>query len=200
MTFRVFALLLVVSGLTSGCSINHYVAQDYDQYLVNNQGRNNLPETGLVASYNLTESTENHRTEFRAATVGYANLWIVEFGEILESTLRSRDVQMAFEELSRKMPDASGGELHVVFELIKYEFVDYGAHINLRITLLDEGRPAFIQDYQADGLTQTGKMWGAGVFGMKNAIHQSTKLAMDEILRDFLADLTSYAQPGMRAP
>jgi hypothetical protein len=200
MKLRDIALLLVFAGLTSGCSINHYVAQDYDQYLINNEGRNNLPATGLIASYSLTDSTESHRIEFRSATVGYANLWIVEFGDILESTLRSRDVQAAFEELTKEMPGAAGGDLHLVFELIKYEFADYGARVDMRITLLDQDRQVFVREYGANGPTQAGKMWGAGVFGMKNAIQQSTKLAMDDILRTALADLNAYARSGMGGP
>lgn len=194
MTLRVLLLFLVIASLTSGCSINHHVARDYDQYLVNNEGKSNLPATDLVATYSLTEPTENHRIEFRSVTVGYANLWIVEFGDILDSTLRSRDVQAAFEDLTKEMLGKSEGELHLVFELVNYKFEDYGAHVDLRIALFDQGQQVFARDYRAAGLTQTGKMWGAGVFGMKNAIQQSTKLAMDEILREVLTDLNSYAR------
>ena len=32
-------------------------------------------------------------------------------------------------------------------------------------------------------------MFWAGAFGMKNAVQQSTKLALDEIIASFLADL-----------
>jgi hypothetical protein len=35
----------------------------------------------------MTPNTENHRYEFRSAMVGYANLWIIEFGKILDETL-----------------------------------------------------------------------------------------------------------------
>ena len=185
------AVLLLAIVLLSGCSINHHVAADYDQYLVNNQKRSNLPETDMVVDYQYSEQTERHRYEFRAATVGYANLWIVEFGKILDSTLRSQDVQSAFKEIHRASSSTSQDGFHLIFDLTRYEFIDYGAHVELVVSLLDGNMEVFQRQYAADGKTQGVKMWSAGVFGMKNAIQQSTKLAIDEILRELLTDLNA---------
>ncbi|MEH6579268.1 MAG: hypothetical protein V7731_19570 [Amphritea sp.] len=94
-----FALLVTVI-FSTGCSINHPVADDYTQYLENNEGMNVLPKSEMAAEYTVDQATKNHRYEFRAATVGYAHLWIVEFGKILDATLKSTDVQLAFNGLS----------------------------------------------------------------------------------------------------
>ena len=50
------------------------------------------------------------------------------------------------------------------------------------------GQALFSKAYQVEGQSQGGKMFWGGPFAMKNAIQQSTKLALDEILRDFIAD------------
>jgi len=80
-------LLLFVSIILSGCSINHRIADDYEQYLIENQGNSILPNTELEADYIIEGDLQTHKYEFRAISVGYANLWIVEFGKILDKTL-----------------------------------------------------------------------------------------------------------------
>jgi hypothetical protein len=95
-TFRsIFLVALLVLG-TSACSIRHVIEKDYPQYLVNNAGAGNLPNTDKASKYFLTSNTQNHSYEFRAVTTGYANLWIVEFDKMLDDTLKSTDVQNAF--------------------------------------------------------------------------------------------------------
>ena len=79
------ALLLLVA-LTTGCSINHPVAKDYDQHLAKFGSETNLPKSDLQAEYSIAKKTVNHNYQFRAATVGYAHVWIVEFGKILDKT------------------------------------------------------------------------------------------------------------------
>jgi hypothetical protein len=43
--------------------------------------------------------------------------------------------------------------------------------------------------YYKTGISQGGKMFWAGAFGMKNAIQQSTKSAIDQILYLALSDI-----------
>ena len=183
-----FALLLVVS-VSSGCSINHHIANYYNQYLINNRGNSNLPKTDFETDYHLTNYTRENAYEFRSATVGYANLWIVDFSKILEETLQSYDIQHAFGRLGQAQGDLNSIENLILFDLQDYSFHDFGAHISLRIALFQFGDKALDKTYTADGRTQGGKMFWAGVFGMKNAIHQSTKMALDEIFADFINDI-----------
>jgi hypothetical protein len=84
------SLALVLLG---GCTIRHEIAKDYPQYLVGNIGESRLPTTRAASAYLVAPSTAAHHYEFRSAMVGYANLWIVDFGKLLDQTMRSRDVQ-----------------------------------------------------------------------------------------------------------
>ena len=185
-------LLVVVSVLgTSACSIQHVIEQDYPQYLINNTGSANLPRTDKASEYLLTPNTQQHRYEFRAVATGYANLWIVEFGKMLDDTLMSTDVQNAFGAL-KKVSDSSGDSKGLlIFDLQSYTFEDFGAHISLKISLSRSGEVVFSKIYTQDGRTQGGKMMWAGAFGQKNAVQQSTKFALDEILRQLISDLNS---------
>jgi len=185
----VVLLFLLVLTMSYGCSIDHNVADDYRQYLANNKGNSNLLKTDFEADYSLTDFTDKHHYEFRSATVGYANLWIVDFGKILDETLQSPDIQVSFGRLSLARDDLENIKKLVLFDLQSYEFSDFGAHVSLRIALFESGNKVFNKVYRADGKTQGSKMFFAGVFGMKNAIQQSTKLAIDQIFRDFIEDV-----------
>lgn len=191
--FRPIFLVAVIVLNTSACSIRHVIEQDYPQYLLNNTSAANLPKTDKASEYVLTPNTQQHRYEFRAAVTGYANLWIVEFGKMLDDTLMSTDVQNAFGAL-RKVSDPSGISNNVlIFDLRNYTFEDFGAHISLKISLSRSGQVVFSKTYTQDGKTQGGKMFWGGVFAQKNAVQQSTKLALDEILRQLISDLNTQA-------
>lgn len=189
--FRSIFLVALLVLATSACSIRHVIEQDYPQYLVNNTGAANLPNTDKASEYFLTSNTQSHRYEFRAVTTGYANLWIVEFGKMLDDTLKSTDVQNAFGAL-QKVSDVSGDSRSLlIFDLQSYAFEDFGAHISLKISLSRLGQMVFSKTYTQDGKTQGGKMFWAGAFGQKNAVQQSTKLALDKILRQLISDLNA---------
>jgi len=181
--------LATIAALFTGCTIPHFVAADYPRYLSNNYGASKLPTTKAAFQYSMTPNTEHHKYEFRSATVGYANLWVVEIGKMLEKTLQSKDIQEAFGKLEKSSARNKTGADLIVFDLASYAFVDYGAHITLRISLTSGGKEILAKTYDAEGKTQGKKMFWGGVFGMKNAIQQSTKLALDEILRSFIHDI-----------
>ena len=180
-----------VALFACSCTIRHPVAEDYPQYLAKNGGSANLPRTDGASLYFITPNTERFSYEFRAFTTGAANLWVVEFGKMLDDTLTSPEVQEAFGSL-KKTSEATG-ELGktLIFDLQQYTFQDYGAHISLKVTLMPSGQAPFEKIYTQDGKSQGGKMFWGGAFAQKNAVQQSTKLALDEILRDLLADLNA---------
>jgi len=182
-------IVVCIVVISSSCSIKHVVSKDYSQYLVNNEGNYQLPHTDYVAEYVLTPNTVNHNYEFRAATVGYAHLWVVKFGEILEKTLQSKDVQSAFKQLSKAKDDGTSGVMIIKYNLINYEFEGFEARVKLQITALKSGTVIFDETYFQIGISQGGKMFWAGPFGMKNAIQQSTKNALDKILSQSLNDM-----------
>lgn len=182
------ASLLLTLTLLVGCTINHPIDQDYGQYLQNNIGESQLPRVAQPAHYLIAPSTQNHHYEFRAMTVGYAHLWIVDFGKILDTTLQSHDVQVAFGSLAKANNDATPS---LSFELKDYRFADYRAYVSLNVTVNTANQAPVTKTYHSEGTSQGGKMFLAGPFGMKNAVQQSTKAAMDDILRQLLNDYQS---------
>lgn len=185
------AVIFCLVTLFSGCSIKHIISNDYTQYLTNNQGIFQYPQTDCAAEYILTPDTVNHRYEFRAATVGYAHLWIVEFGKILEKTLESYDVQSAFKKLSKASGNGTPGVMRIKYDLIDYKFKGFEARVRLQIVAIKDGSIIFDKTYFEKGKSQGAKMFWAGPFGMKNAIQQSTKSALDKILSQSLNDMKS---------
>jgi hypothetical protein len=125
---------------------------------------------------------------------GYANNWVVDFGQMLDTTLQSKDVQGAFRRLEKR--DAGGTGNLIVFDLVAYSFSEFGAHVELKVTVQRDGVTPLVKTYRADGVTQGGKMFFAGVFGMKNAIQQSTKYSVDKILVALITDLNSLPEAG----
>jgi hypothetical protein len=191
---KLAALMLV--ALASGCSIMHPVAEDYPQYLSNNVGAAGFQPVSAADQYYLMPKTQSHRYEFRSAMVGAAHLWIVEFGQILDATLRSQDVMNAFGPLGKASSDTTPGSNTIVFDLQDYTFQQFGAHFILTIAVKNSTGEVFKKTYYADGKTQGGKMFWAGPFGMKNAIQQSTKLAMDQVISTFIIDLKAAGIQG----
>lgn len=182
-------IVICIVVISSSCSIRHVVSEDYSQYLVNNEGNYQLPHSDYIAEYVLTPNTVNHNYEFRAATVGYAHLWVVKFGEILEKTLQSKDVQSAFKQLSKAKDEGTSEVMIIKYNLINYQFEGFEARVKLQITALKNGTVIFDETYFQIGISQGGKMFWGGPFGMKNAIQQSTKNALDKILAQSLHDM-----------
>lgn len=185
-----YLLALTLLASLTGCSIKHPIAQDYPAYLSNNAGESQLPSASGPATYALSPATRSHHYEFRSAVVGHANLWIVNFGQMLDSTLQSTDVQQAFGRLESQQQ----GNLPLLsFELQEYRFADFRAYVTLKISVKSGEQQLFDKTYQVEGKSQGGKMFWGGAFAMKNAIQQSTKLALDDILRDFIQDYNQLA-------
>ena len=184
-------MLALIAGSTSACTIRHMVADDYPQYLVKNAGAANLPHTDRAGQYVLSQNTQRSSYEFRAFASGEANLWIVEFGRMLDDTLMSADVQKAFGSLQKAGDASQGRNGLLLFDLQTYTFQEFGAHISLKVSLMRGGQEVFSKTYNQDGKTQGGKMFWGGAWAQKNAVQQSTKLALDEILRELIADLNA---------
>lgn len=178
----------MIVSLTAGCSINHPVANDYDQHLAKYGTETILPTIDAEAEYLIGTNTQKHNYQFRAATVGYGHIWIVEFGKILDKTLSADYVQSAFVKLDKG--EGTDGKL-IEFELEKFEFKDYRAYTSLNIKVINSGSEVFNKTYNSEGGSQAGQMWAGGAFGMKNATLKSTKQSIDKILEQFVNDLNS---------
>ena len=183
--------LTAIAALTmaTGCSIMHPVADDYDQYLAKNKSASQFQMFKAADQYYLPAVTQNHRYEFRSAMAGYAHVWVVEFGKVLDMTMQSKDVVDALGTVNKTASETQGTGNTIMFDLQKYTFQNHGAHVVLTISVKNAKAEIFKKTYNVDGKTQGGKMFWAGAFGMKNAVQQSTKFAMDEIITNFIHDL-----------
>ncbi len=192
-------LALVTLFTANACTITHYVHDDYAQYLLNNHGTADLPSTSKGKQYFITPKTRQFHYEFRAFATGYANLWVVDFGQMLDDTLKSKDVQKAFHGFLAATETSAPLAETLTFDLKQYSFEDYHANVSLHISLQQNGKVAFSKLYTEIGRAQAGKMVFGGAFAQRNAVHQSTKLAMDAILRRLIADLNAIP-PSTPAP
>lgn len=189
---NLFAAIAIIA-MTAGCTINHPVTDDYSQYLRNNTNAGKLPTARSAQQYYLPPATQQHRYEFRSAMAGQANLWVVEFGKVLDATMQSAEVVAALGTLTKASTDKPASGNTLVFDLQKYSFADHGAHVSLKISVRNAQGDVFSKTYSADGNTQGAKMFFGGAFGMKNAVQQSTKAAMDNIMGQFIRDLNASA-------
>lgn len=162
------------------------------QYLVNHRGESRLPHVAAnVANYEIAAATRAYQLELPRRTTGYTPL-IVELGQMLEYTLQSPDVREAFGGLDGyTLGDSMGGLL--VFDLQSYDFSDMHARVKLKITYRRWGTDVFSKVYQADGTADGGMAFG-DVLAMKEAVHEATKHALDDVLRQLIRDLNGEAR------
>lgn len=176
-------LIALCASILCGC-IHHDISKDYNQYLLNNRGAAGFESVDSDARYVLTERTKEHRTAIKSGMAGIGNRWEVELGKMLETTLASSEVMSA---LGLRSDESAPNVL--TFDLESYEFKHHGAHVSLNVTYAKGEKEVLRKTYNASGIRQTGKMVWGGAFGMKNAIQQSTKAALDEILKTLISDL-----------
>ncbi len=183
--------VLFVLALTSACTVQRPVSNDYGQYLRNNVGTSGFPKAKKPAAYQMSQALQNHRYEFRSFMTGAANLWIVEFGKMLDATLRSKDVQDAFNNHLSPLDNTNADDYLLYFDLKNFVFKDAQATVDLKVTLKEKDKVIFEKDYTATGNSQGGKMFWGGAFAQKNAVQQSTKVALDEIFTQLITDFNS---------
>jgi hypothetical protein len=199
-------LLIVFAAalLMSGCSITHDIAKDYPQYLINNQGAFQLQSTTAASQYVIAPATASNRYEFHSAMAGYANVWVVRFGQILDDTLQSHDVQTAFGKLAKSSGTSADDGL-LVFDLQSYSYAEFGAQVSVKVTYRRGNQEVFSKVYEGYGITLRGKMFRGSDFAMKDEVQamkeevqESTKLAVDTILGQLIADLDQVQRDGSR--
>ncbi len=186
------AAFVALGALTQQACITHDTMEDYPQYLKNNEGELKLPHSDFELSYSLDDAAEAHKEGVRSFAAGLANEWMIEFGKMFRATMASKDVVDAFKGINTK----GQGLIQIKVKLNSYVFGSHMAKISFDVTLVNAStNKTFTRTYKSEGKSQGGKMFWAGAFGMKNAIQQSTKLAMDKILIELVNDIRSIATP-----
>lgn len=189
---RFYVLAAVLLAFTATACTTP-VQKDYPRYLANNAGTINYPRVAKSANYYMDKKTQNHRQNVRTFRGGLANKWVVEFGPMLEATMESDDVKAAIAKLTKVSSPKSTKGLLIEFSLENYRFADSRATIDLKITVRKGKRKVLSKSYHAAGRGQSGKMWLGGAATIKNAVQQSTKSAVDQILTQFFRDMKKVA-------
>lgn len=196
---RAFCLLAIAaSWLIGACT--HQVDTDYGQYLTNNQGAVTFPRVANSAVYYLPPETDNHSYAFRSFMGGLANSWAVQFGRILDATMAGTDARTAFGDVEKVESTAGVRGLLLIYDLNSYVFEGFEATVNMTITARKGTRELLSKQYAATGISQGGKMYWGGMFAMKNAVQQSTKNAVDQILTQFVGDLKKVYKAKQSTP
>jgi len=181
---KVLLVLLAVMALgAAGCATK--VQDDYGKYLQNNTGQVVFPKIDRAFGYSVSPATEQHSVTIKSWLAGIGNSWEVRFNDILRETLNSVDVRKAVTLHSALAADQD----KILFDLVSYKFEDTKATIQLRIQTTLAGKAKLSKVYSGVGRGQRGKMIAGGPFAMKNAIQQSSKMAMDQILSAYFTDL-----------
>ena len=183
---KVFFIILVLG--TAGCS--KQIHDDYAVYLQNNANTNIFMPTQLPFTYSLSPETKLHTLTVQAWMAGPLNTWIVRFSEILLANMRSHDVRKSLPNVVEASPQP--GTNSIFFHLVQYDFKNTKATIRLEITTRFADGSFQTKLYGAEGQAQRGKMYWGGPFAMKNAMQQSTKMAMDKILKYYTNDLALF--------
>jgi hypothetical protein len=196
--FRHLALVGMVAAGLSGCA--HDATDDYAAYLDANEAELPFSQTGYEAQYHIAPQVRNHTYSFSSAMAGAANVWNVQFGTVLADTLESDNYRAAFTTLSETRETTPSEGLLFKYERANYRFINNRAEITLHIIVDKDGQRILDKKYSRNGITQTGKMFWGGVFTMNNAIQQSTKSALDQILTASLVDFQVAMKKPIEAP
>ncbi len=185
-----FMTIICLAFVFSGCSLfRHDLSVDYQEYLANNGSDVEFPQTNYTAQYVLTSNTANHYLEFRDIKVGIANLWIVRFGELLETTLRSNHFENAFQRLSKFEGGRDSGTMIIQYNVVDYKFVDGEAWVTLQVSVLKSGSVVFDKTYFQSGTDYSVDLFFNGPFVMKSVWRKSTRDAVETILAKSLNDM-----------
>jgi len=190
MKFACLIMMTLAVIVTSSCSTGNIIARDYDRYLKNNERSGLFQKVNLAVEYEIDNSTVKHNYSYSPGTVGYDSAWVIEFGKILQHTINSQDVQEAFLKLTTGNKEKSKNSI-LRFKMIGYEFRDHRAFVSLNVSLMSCENLVFDNTYNAKGRGQGGKIFLAGTFGIKNAVQQSTKSALDKIFHNLISDINT---------
>ena len=178
-------VILMLSGMTVAAGCATKVQKDYVQYLANNTNQLRSAKVDRPFGYSLSPATLQHSTTIRSGLAGVLNTWEVRFGDFLQATLDSSDMR----NIISLHPVQPNDVYKIYFDLVQYEFANTRASVLLRIETMLANGTKLSKVYSGKGNLQTAKMIMLGDWAMKNAMQQSSKHAIDQIFREYLADL-----------
>ena len=179
--------------LSTGC--HHDIRFEDIGYATGGQ----VHDAGLVAT--IPPSTLEQVVSIRSFATGIAHSWDARPGEMLRQIADVEFPQMfkyylmapQYEEPQQGMP-----RLTAELSISHYAFSDFHATVVVQARVYRAGRIlVFDRSYREEGMGQGGKMFGAGAFGMKSAVRQSSFDAYKKVFSKLRSDLTAVlAQPS----
>ena len=149
-------------------------------------------DAGIVAV--IDQQTLEKVVTIRSAATGIAHRWNAEPGAMLKQVADIELPQMVSHyssSTSYKEPTQGNKRITLVLTVPNYEFNDWHAKYSVQVVAYGPNRtPLFDKTYNGEGSSQKGKMVGAGAFGMKSAVRQSSLEALKIIFTQIRADVS----------
>ncbi len=155
-----------------------------------------LYDAGLVAT--IAPYTVGQVVSIKSWATGIANTWDARPGEMLRQIADVEFPQMfrhykaasQYEEPQQGMP-----RLTVELSIPHYAFSDFHTTVVVQARVYRAGQSlVFDKSYREEGEGQGGKMVGAGAFGMKSAVRQSSFDAYKKVFAKLRADLVAVLE------
>lgn len=148
-------------------------------------------DAGLVAV--ISPQTLGQVLTIKSWATGIANSWDARPGEMLRQIADVEFPQMVKSyKLSGQYDEPKDGASRLTVELSvpHYAFSDFHTTVVVQARVYRPGHAlAYEKSYREEGDTQGGKMVGAGAFGMKSAVRQSSFDAYKKVFAKLRADL-----------
>lgn len=148
-------------------------------------------DAGLVAV--IDQQTLDKVVTIRSAATGIAHRWNAQPGMMLKQVADIELPQLVTSYSSSTQygePSKGKKRITLVLTVPDYQFTDWHAKFSVQATAYGPNRARlFEKTYVEEGSNQKGKMVGAGAFGMKSAVRQSSLEALKKIFAQVRADL-----------
>lgn len=153
-------------------------------------------DAGLVAV--ISPETLGQVLAIKSWATGIANSWDARPGEMLRQIADVEFPQMVKSyRLSGQYDEPKEGASRLTVELSvpHYAFSDFHTTVVVQARVYRPGHAlAFEKSYREEGDSQGGKMVGAGAFGMKSAVRQSSFDAYKKVFAKLRADLAGILE------
>lgn len=184
--------LIIFFILFSGCA--HQISFHEVEYSIAAQKY----DTGLTAV--IDSNTLNNQVTIRSFMTGIAHSWNAQPGQMVKQLADIEFPQMfKHYEFSEVYREPKNGSPQITLELTvpRYDFANFRATFNVRAKAYSSDKKVlFDNSYTEIGISQGGKMFWAGPFGMKSAIRQSSFDALKKIFISLRRDLEKILLPN----
>ena len=141
----------------------------------------------------ISRSTVEEQITIKSFMTGIAHNWNAMPGQMLKQ-VADIELPQLFQhyEFSYTYKEPSTGDPRLTLQLVvnHYDFSDFQASFSVRaIASGPDNKALFDKVYSEVGISQGGKMFWAGAFGMKSAIRQSSLDALKKIFKALRLDL-----------